>query len=262
MNASAASISAVSRREARSLAASVGFLTRVPIRTNAKPDRDDLVRSMAWFPLVGLLIGGAVGLVAQTLAQVVAPMLGSALAVVAGVLLTGALHVDALADTSDALGTRSRERALEVMRESTVGTYGVVAIVLDLLIRVGALDVLVQHHAAVGYAALAGMLSRLSPVMLAGWLSYARSGPGVGEAFTRVPRVRVVAALALAVVAALVLKGVRGAVALLVVLGLCGATGVSYRRWLGGVTGDTLGATCEISDVLVLVLGVVFIGHS
>lgn len=262
MSTPASSLGAFSRREFRTLVASVSFLTRVPVRARVTNDGDDLVRSMAWFPFVGLLVGAAVGAVAQLLALVVTPVLGSVLAVIVGVLLTGALHVDALADTCDALGARSRERALEVMRESTLGTYGVVAIVLDLLVRVGALDILVEHHAAMAYAALAGVLSRLAPVVLAGSLEYARIGPGVGRAFTRVPRHRVLIALAFALGLALILKGVRGALVLVVVLVLCGVFGAFYRRWLGGVTGDTLGATCEISEVLVLVMGVAFVGHT
>jgi adenosylcobinamide-GDP ribazoletransferase len=254
--------SGLARRELHSLATSVTFLTRVPIGVHRPSNGDDLANSTVWFPLVGMLIGVLVGAVAQLCAQVVSPLLAAVLGVGAGVVLTGALHVDALGDTCDAMGTRSRDRALDVMRESTLGTYGVISIVIDLLVRVAAVEVLVAHHAALVYCALAGTLSRLAPVLLAGCLEYARVGPGLGRGFTRVSKERVVVAMTFALVLALLTRGLRGALSFLSVLALTALTGRHYQRWLGGVTGDTLGASCEASEVLVLVMGAAFVGQS
>jgi adenosylcobinamide-GDP ribazoletransferase len=249
-------------RELRAFVASVSFLTRLPVGSLVALDGSDVARSSVWFPLVGAGIGAAVGGVATLLAHAFPPVLAAVMAVLVGVLLTGALHVDALADTFDALGARSRERALEVMRDSTVGAYGVVAIVADLLMRVAVIDVLVVQHRALVYGALAGAISRLSPVVLSAILPYARADTGLGLAFTRASRLRAVWAAVLASGLALGLAGERGALALIVILALTAGAGLFFRRWLGGVTGDTLGAAAEVGEVFVLLFGVALVAHS
>src|SRR5713226_885335 len=133
------------RTELRGLAAALTFLTRIPLGRRLVLDGDDVARAGPAFPLVGAGIGAAVGGIAAALAHPLSPLLAVALALAVGALLTGALHLDALADTADALGARSRERALEIMRDHAVGAYGAVAIALDLLIKGAALSVLVDR---------------------------------------------------------------------------------------------------------------------
>src|SRR6266498_18912 len=115
-------------REARGLAAALTFLTRIPLARSILLGGDDVARAGVGFPLVGAAIGAASGGLAFGLADPLSPLVAAGLAVAAATLLTGALHLDALADTADALGARSRERALAIMRESTVGAFAVVAL--------------------------------------------------------------------------------------------------------------------------------------
>jgi len=246
--------------ELRALAAAVTFLTRVPIGRLVVIDGEDVARAGPAFPLVGAAIGAAVGAIATALAHSLSPLLAIALALSVGALLTGALHLDALADTSDALGARSRERALEIMREHSVGAYGAVAIALDLLLRAGALSALLHHDRLLRVAITAGALSRLTPVLLAAALPYARGGAGAGESLTRGGRVRAAAAATVAIAIAVGASGTHGAILAACVLAAAMVLGLVLRRWLGGVTGDVLGASVELTELLVLVVAVALSG--
>src|SRR5690242_10316582 len=150
----------------RAPVAAVAFLTRLPVGRLAAFDGRDVARAAAYFPLVGAAIGGAVGATAYGLAQVAPPFVAAGAALAAGALLTGGLHLDGLADTADALGGRSRDRALEIMRDHATGAYGATAIALDLLVKAAALAALAPGRAVVAYAAAAGALSRAVPVVL------------------------------------------------------------------------------------------------
>jgi cobalamin 5'-phosphate synthase/cobalamin synthase len=229
-------------RVARPLLAAVAFLTRVPVGGASF----DPGAGAALFPVVGAGVGAAVGGTAYGLAQVMPALVAAGAALGVGALLTGALHLDGLADTADALGARSREAALAIMRDHAVGTYGAVAVVLDLLVKAAALAALAGRGRVVLEALAAGALSRAAPVVLGLLLPDVRR-EGVGAAFRVTPAaaaVAVVLAAALAVPADPLLIAVAAAAALLL--------GVWLRRWLGGRTGDTLGAATELVETTVL----------
>jgi adenosylcobinamide-GDP ribazoletransferase len=232
--------------EPRAALAAVAFLTRVPVGRLARLDVADVARAGLWFPLVGLGIGAAVGWTASLLDGSLGPLLAAALAVALGAALTGALHLDALADTADALGGWSREQALEIMRDHRIGAYGATALGLDLLVKVAAVASLTDRPALV---AAAGAVSRAVPPALGAVLPYARGGASFADA----PRWRALVAAALATAAALWLGA-----AWLLVPAAAGfvAAAVVYRRWLGGVTGDALGAATELVETAALVVAV------
>jgi adenosylcobinamide-GDP ribazoletransferase len=241
--------------EARGLAGAVAFLTRVPVGRFVALDVRDVARGGALFPLVGAGVGAAMGETADALA----PSLGGTLAAVLGVAvaaaLTGALHLDALADTTDALGARTRERALEIMRDHAIGAYGATALVLALVAKVAAVAALASNGDALRFAVCAGAAGRLAPVLLGAALPYARPRPGAGRALGGVSRNRVLVAAGIAAafclwLHALPLLAAAGAVALVV--------GLAARRALGGVTGDVLGAAAELAELAGLVVAVAF----
>ncbi len=246
--------------ELRALLAAASFLTRLPIGRWVTLDADDVARAGVAFPLLGAGVGASVGALAAVLAQRMSALLAVALALAAGTLLTGALHLDALADTADALGARTRDRALEIMRDSTIGAFGAVAIALDLLLKAGALAALVQHAHVVRLALAAGAVSRMTPVLLAAALPYARAGGGTGAALATSRRVRAVLAALVALALAAGFAGIDGAV-----LWGCGilVAALAYvwlRGWLGGVTGDGLGAVLEVTETAALVVAVALVG--
>src|SRR5918992_5718444 len=115
------------------LTAALAFLTRAPVPAG------DLVRAAPLFPVVGAALGAVVGATAVGLAGLVPPLLAATVAVALELVVTGALHVDGLADSADGLAGRDRDHALAIMRDHAVGTYGACALVLDLLAKTVAL---------------------------------------------------------------------------------------------------------------------------
>jgi adenosylcobinamide-GDP ribazoletransferase len=246
--------------ELRDVAAALAFLTRIPVGRLLVLDGGDVARAGPAFPLVGAAIGAVVGGIAAPLATLLSPPLAVALALAAAVLLTGALHLDALADSADALGAHSRERALEIMRDHAIGAYGAVAIALDLLIKAAALAALAREGDVLPFAIAAGAISRAVPVPLAAALPYARAGEGLALSLTGAAGAGAAAAAGLATLIAALAAGVDGAA-----LATCAAIitlslGLAFRRWLGGLTGDLLGAAVELSETATLVLAVALAG--
>ena len=240
------------------LLAAVRFLTIVPIPGTWGTAEDDLARSAAWFPVVGLLLGAVAAVLAWALAAVTPPMLVAAATVILLASFSGCFHLDGLADTADGfLSSRSRERILEIMKDSHTGAMGVIAIVAVMLMKFASLASLppARLWPAVLLMPLAG---RCALVMHMAMLRYARSSGLAVIFFRRRPRWAAAwSAGVLAVVAGGVL-GLRGlAVWAACVAVVIGFSVYSYRK-IGGATGDTLGAVCEIVEAvpaIVLALG-------
>ena len=239
----------------RVAAAAVTFLTRVPVARSSNLDGADVARAASLFPVVGLAVGACAGGVALGLGHVLPSLAASALGVAVALVLTGALHLDALADVADAAGAFTRERALEIMRDSRVGTFGAAAIVLDLLLKVVAIGALIGRGGAVQAVAASGALSRAAGLPIAAFLPYPRVGGGIGSVLTgRIGRLAPAVGTAFAIAIAVALLGWTGAI----MAGVAAATAVVaigiYRRWLGGATGDCIGAVIELTELAVLLV--------
>jgi len=242
------------RSELRGFAAALAFLTRVPVGRLFVLDADDVARGAAFFPLVGSGVGAVVGGVTAVLCRPLTAPLAAALGLAAGALVTGALHLDALADTADAAGATTRERALEIMRDHSIGSYGAVALVLDLGAKGVALATLSARGHVLVLALCAGSASRLTPVLLSAALPYARPGGGLGSALADTGRLRCAVAFAIAAAVCAGVGGVHGAILLAVAVALVMPAIVVARRWLGGITGDVLGALAEVATTVALVV--------
>jgi len=234
-------------RAVRSLGGAVGFLTRVPV---AAPLDENAV---LLFPLVGAAVGACAGLVASGAVGELPPLAAGALGVGVAAVLTGGLHLDALADTADALGGRSREEALRIMRDHAVGAFGAVALVLVLVVHAAVLGELARRGDAVATAAAAGATSRAVAAPLALGLRDLRSGRGAVCALAGVTAGRAGLTLAIATGLALAAVGAAGAVAVGASAAVAAAGWLGYRRWLGGVTGDALGAAIQLGETATLV---------
>jgi adenosylcobinamide-GDP ribazoletransferase len=235
----------------------LAFLTRLPVRPDRPWQGADLAASVAMFPLVGLLVGLTGGLAyAAAMALGLPPLPAAVLAVAATAWLTGAMHEDGLGDLADGMGGATRAKKLEIMRDPRVGSFGVIAIVLALLARVGALAALAGPAPVAAALLAAGAVSRAAmPVaMLA--LPQARDD-GLAQRAGRPQPARVAAGVAIAILVALLLLAPPVAVGaiLAATLAACLVT-LLARRALGGVTGDVLGAIQQAAEIAFL-LGVV-----
>lgn len=239
----------------RAVVAAFSFLTVLPFGRLVALDGKDVARGSVLFPVVGAVIGAAGGGTAWLLGDHLPPLLAAVLAVAVGAALTGALHLDGLADCADGFGARTPEDRLRVMRDHTNGTYGGTALLLDLLIRVAALSALAGSSEALLFSVAAGALSRTAGPLLAVWLPYAQARPGAGEALNSHPsQPRAAAALVVGGLIVVVTAGSTAAyagsvAAAAVVLALVAWTA---KRRLGGVTGDVMGACSELVELAVL----------
>jgi len=201
-----------------------------------------------------VVVGAAVGALAGAVAYVAAPLgqtVAAILAVAALVVVTGALHADGLADCADGLGVRGdRARRLEVMRDSAIGTFGTLALVLWAMLLVAALAGLDRAEAMRALVVTAA-LGRWAALVHAAITTPARTD-GLGAAFAPGSVALVIASLT-ATVCALALAGVVNGVVVLVVAAAIAVLVAGWARvGLGGRTGDTLGATVALAEVGVL----------
>ncbi len=233
------------------LLAAIGFLTRIPVPARVFTRAGAQARSLCWYPLVGVLLGGVVCGLAWCMREV-APLLGAALLLSAWVWLTGALHLDGLADTTDAWvgGMGERTRTLAIMKDPTSGPMAVTAIVLILLLKCTALAALLPT--APGEVWLAPLLARTALVAAFLTTPYVRAG-GLGSGLVGSSRAGLLLSLLLGLACAFAVGRLRGMLA-------CAVAGVVLVMWrraclqrLGGMTGDTCGALVEISETAVLV---------
>jgi adenosylcobinamide-GDP ribazoletransferase len=230
------------------------FLTRLP--GGAHPsDAAGLAVAVPWFPVIGALVGGAVGASYVGLLAVGVPALTAAMVAMGfSALLTGGFHEDGFADSLDALGGGADpERRLEILKDSRHGTFGVLGLVVLTMVKASALATL-TGSAAVAAVVAAGAMGRGGALGLMGWAPPAR-GEGLGASYlSAVSRQDVVIGLCVAlVVGGLTLGPGVLAAAALVALGAL-AVAVWAQRNIGGISGDLLGAAEQVGECAVLVL--------
>jgi adenosylcobinamide-GDP ribazoletransferase len=236
----------------RAPVAAVAFLTRAPIGRLVAFDRVDVARAAPLFPLVGGAVGACSGLLADALAGPLPALVAGLLAVALAALLTGAIHLDALADTADALGGGTRTQALEIMRDHTIGSYGATALVLVLLLDAAVLGALGMRDDAALAGLAAGAAGRAVMLPIAAALPSARHGAGQGGALAGLGPGKALAGGLLAVALAAP-AGTAGLAAAAAAAGVGVVLAGFYRLWLGGYTGDLLGAAAKLTETAALV---------
>jgi len=237
------------------------FLTRIPIRTSAATPRSAMA---PWFPIVGALVGAAVGGVAAGFEYWLTPLAAAAVAVAVGMLITGAFHEDGLADLADAVaGGVTRERRFEILKDPRHGTYGVAALCGSIIIRIAAIAGLAAVGPAVTVASLvaAHALARGVAVGALGFVPAAATD-GLGASFdSDVSRTRTVVTVAIAVAIGAIATGWW--VGPLVAVGLVVAAALAFVavRALGGMTGDVAGAIEQVVEIAVLLAASALAAH-
>jgi len=239
----------------RDVAQALALLTRLPLPAGAHGPPRGAAAAWAW-PLAGALVGalaalaGAVGLAAG-----LSPWLAAALVLAVQMGATGALHEDGLADTADGIwGGHEADRRLDIMKDSRIGTFGMLALLVTVLARWAALAALLTAGPGVAAAALIAVaaLSRVPMVVLMATLPNAR-GAGLAQSLGQPLPATAALALGLGALVAGALTGAALAPLLLAVGGAGLAMGLIARRKLGGQTGDVLGAAQQMAEVAALV---------
>lgn len=231
------------------------FLTIIKLSRNLDMSEESLGRSMSYFPVVGLFIGLILISARWMLVFVLPSSIVDILVVAILVVLTGALHLDGFADTVDGLAGRDdREKTLAIMRDSRSGAFAVVGITLLLLLKTAtltSLPLLMKDKALL----LMPVLGRWATVPLAAFFPYARSGSGTALAFTRFAGIRELSiASVIALTVAVGLLQFKGLIIFMAVALVSLLFGVFFKARIGGVTGDIMGAACEVSEVVVLLV--------
>jgi adenosylcobinamide-GDP ribazoletransferase len=236
------------RRPVYDAAHAIAFLTIIPVRLRGEPR--DLGRAAAWFPLVGALVGAAAGAARFGAEPLFGPTVASVLALIVLVAITGALHQDGLADCADGLGVRAdRERRLAAMRDSAIGTFGMLALLAWALLLTGALARLADAEAAKALVT-AAVVGRTAALLHARAVAPARPD-GLGASFT-VSAPSLIAAGAVAITTAVLVEGPLQGLASATAGALVAVAASAWaRRALGGRTGDTLGATIAVGEAAV-----------
>ncbi len=256
--------------------AALMFLTRAPLPAQWNFEAHDVGRGALCFPLVGALLGAVAASVLWVLqrfslvekagnAHGLPPLVVAIFLVSLSAWLTGALHLDGLADMADGFGGgQTRDDVLRIMRDHVIGAYGGVALILVLALKIAAISTLIERGNATAWLVLAPMLARWASVPLGFRLPYARRGElgthkvpgGMGLAITDyVGKTELIGATFFAIVLTFALLHFAGFAAWIPTILISTTNARWCLRRIGGITGDTLGANTEIVEVAVLLCG-------
>ena len=236
----------------RCLRASIVFLTRIPVRLGPK-GFPPFHKVVAWFPITGALIGCAVGFAYFGLSQLLPSALSAAIAIAFGVAVTGAFHLDGLADSADAFaGGSTVERRLEILKDSRLGTYGTSALALALLIEMAALGSLGPSDGLIGLisAHAGGRSAALFTMVFA--RQAAQEGLGA-DYISAVTWPRGLAGVLAGVTILIVLNGPKGLLLLTFALPAIVIISAWSYRSIGGLVGDSLGAIAQLAQMSLLI---------
>jgi adenosylcobinamide-GDP ribazoletransferase len=230
------------------------FLTIIPLPFDTRCQKDDLGRATTCFPLVGLMIGGLLVGLNELIGPWLNKPLTAALLITAMAAITGALHLDGLADVCDGLAARgNRERFLAIMKDSHVGAVGAVGLVLGLLVKWQALAAV---PATITWQALLlfPTIARCAQVLAMAGAKHARQD-GLGAAIIQGMRTpHLLASLVITVAACLLILPVRGMIALTAAFAVTLIIKGYFQNRLGGLTGDIVGCVSEAAEITALIV--------
>lgn len=228
------------------------FLTIIPMPFKKEPEMREIASSLVFFPIVGLLIGLLLFLANWGLGAVFSPVITATLTLLVWVLISGAMHLDGLADSCDGLAGSTAEKRLEIMKDSHTGAFGVVGISLLLLVKFAAMVSLSGWDWEA--LLLAPVFGSWAMVLSITAFPYARKN-GVGQAFKQgATALKLVMASLITLAASVLLVGWWGIVMMAVICLLTITIGSFFKSRLRGLTGDTYGAVKEVNEAVVLIV--------
>ena len=238
----------------RSFLLALQLLTRIPVRIGGEVQKQEMVLSVTMFPLVGLLVGGAMSLVHYLASLVLPGSLPAWLAVLAALLLTGGLHLDGLMDTADGVfGSHTREKALAIMKDSRAGAMGVMACVVVLGIKTAAISSLIGYK--IYTVLLLTPVAARTAMVPAMRYPYARQGEGTGSPYAgQVGKEHIMFSVLLALAVSALIMRTEGVVLVMGAWLVSAVTTWWLAKRLGGMTGDTYGFINEVAEISFLLL--------
>ena len=238
------------RRTFGEFLAAVQFLTRIPMPSQLY-EADSLARSVKFFPPVGLIVGGGAALIHLLLAPHLSRLASAFFVILYLTLITGCLHEDGIADTADGFGGgRTREQILLIMRDSRIGTYGGIALLLSLIGRL-VLIASIPLPQVPYYLLATTALARWTVLPLSYFLTSARTQTdGQGARIARLTSTgTLIAGTVFSFGVAALLLRARAIAPILTIIALTWLTGFYYKRRIGGITGDCFGATIQLGEL-------------
>ncbi len=231
----------------------IQFLTTLPVGSKLDVSQEDFGKGLIFAPVVGLILGGLLAGAWYVLDLLFPAQVTAVLVIIFYILLTGGLHLDGLGDTFDGLfSNRSRERMLEIMRDSRVGTNAVLAVVSMLLLNTSLLPAFNEAF-ILKVLLLMPVAGRIGSLVGAGVSTYARSGEGLGKSFIEFCGPKEIAAGLLLYFAIFYFAaGIPGLVISIVPPASAFIVIKLLSRKIGGATGDLLGAVCELNQTIFL----------
>jgi adenosylcobinamide-GDP ribazoletransferase len=230
----------------------IAFLTVIPLPFKKEWGAKDIASSLFFFPVVGLLIGLFLFLINWGLGEIFSPIVTAVLTLLFWVLISGAMHLDGLADSCDGLGGSTPEKRLEIMKDSHTGAFGVAGVSLLLLVKFAAIVSLSGWDWET--LVLAPVLGSWAMVLEIAAFPYARK-EGLGKSFKQGSNtVKLLVASIIALAAAILLAGWWGIVIMAITCLVTLLIGVFFKLRLGGLTGDTYGAIKEVNEAVVLIV--------
>lgn len=238
------------------------FLTRIPVTLNRPVEDKNLGRSMAFFPLVGLMLGAAAAAVYFVLSIVFPSVVSDLFSLIFLIIITGNMHLDGLMDTADGFFSgKPREAVLEIMKDSRVGSHGVAAGCLALLSKFVLLGQIPPDF-KIGAIVLFPVLGRWAQVYGASIYPYVRSGPGKSSFTNHVGLREILLASVFTMGSIILLLGLKGWILAAAALVSTALLGLYISKKIGGITGDTLGALNELIEIAgLLILCFVFYNY-
>jgi adenosylcobinamide-GDP ribazoletransferase len=229
------------------------FLTRIPVFIKIDFDENRFAKGIIFAPVIGLIIGGVLSLI-YYLANFLDNRLIIAIFIVfAEIIVTGGLHLDGLADSCDGLFSgRNKEKTLEIMKDSRIGTNGAIGIILLIIFKISILFSLGKDD-FIKYLLIFPVMGRLNVVWSAGISKYARNSEGMGKSITNITGVKqiIISSIITLIIGVLILKIYFLIVFVMSILFVLTFT-FYVKRKIDGITGDIMGATIEMTEVLIL----------
>jgi adenosylcobinamide-GDP ribazoletransferase len=245
----------------RSFLAAFQFLTVIPFPKALASGERELERSVPFFPVVGLVIGIMAAILGHAMDALLPAFPACAMVVIFLLAISGGFHMDGLADTADGFfSARPRERILEIMKDSRIGAMGVIAVICVIMLKFSLL-VSLPLSLRPNIILLMPLAGRCAIVVMMTGLSYVRNEGGLVTLFVKSRSwIHALWAASFLVIAGVLTAQWMGLVAALATLAVTALCVLYSSRKIGGYTGDTLGAVCEIAEIVPALVAVIW-GH-